>query len=94
MIKVTFELDYPDMGTAMERNPTLASLISHNACISFEAKKEVTLREYGQKKEEKFEELKKSAIEKGTDMTSEYEKFLESMAWDWVRSNYYYIYKK
>lgn len=93
MIKVTLELDYPNMQTAMDSNPNLSSLISSPKCISFERKEELSnVKEFMAKKNEKVAELYANMGINPENVSEEIKKSIDLVASEWAHENYYYHY--
>ena len=93
MIKVTFELDYPDMKTEMENNPNLSPLINSSKCISFSSMEELSdVKEFMAKKNEKVQDLYKSMNINPENVSEEIKKSIDLIASEWAHENYYYHY--
>lgn len=93
MIKVTLELDYPNMQTAIESNPHLASLINSSKCISFSSMEELSnVREFMAKKNEKVAELYANMGINPENVSEEIKKSIDLVASEWAHENYYYHY--
>lgn len=92
MIKVTLELDYPTFNKAIDTNPNLSALIESSKCISFSHMEELpSIIEFMTKKNEKIQELYNNMGINPENTSEEMKKAIESIAFNWVRENYYYI---
>lgn len=93
MIKVTLELDYPNMQTAMDSNPNLSPLINSSKCISFSSMEELSnVKEFMAKKNEKVAELYANMGINPENVSEEIKKSIDLVASEWAHENYYYHY--
>ena len=91
MIKVTLELDYPNIETAVKNNLAFGSLIESEECISFSHMEELPgIYEFITKKNEKIEELYTNMGINPENVSAEMKKSIELIASEWMHENYYY----
>lgn len=91
MIKVTLELDYPNMDIAMDTDPYLSPLLSSEKCIVFEHKEELpSIREFITKRNERIQELYSNMKIDPENVSAEIKEAIEKVAFSWVNENYYY----
>ena len=90
MIKVTLELDYPNITSAME-NTNLSALINFNKCISFSHKECVpSIIEYSEKRKEHEAEIYKNMNIDPNSCPNELKEAIKNIAYKWAGENYYY----